>query len=152
LICNCGLNERKKQGTFFQDDVEYCGKCRRPLLLGSDAIARAAATRTALATMQVTTLQTLPGFRITAVRDVVSVLSGSSGFTATTKGNDALAIAMKGLRQAAADIGGNAIVGLTGSTFGAGGGVTSVFGGDAVGVLLMGTAVTVEPVTPPAGV
>ena len=52
----------------------------------------------------------------------------------------------KGQTQLLADAhsrGANAIVGLTCSTFGAGGGITSVLGGDAVGVMLMGTAVVV---------
>jgi uncharacterized protein YbjQ (UPF0145 family) len=74
----------------------------------------------------------------------VSVLSGSSGFTATSKGNTALSDAMRTLSYEAARMGANAIVGLTGSAFGAGGGITSAFGGDAVGVLLLGTAVTIE--------
>jgi uncharacterized protein YbjQ (UPF0145 family) len=76
------------------------------------------------------------------------MLSGSSGFTATMKGDEALAVAMTGLGQAAADMGGNAILELIGSTFGAGGGIASAFGRNAVGVLLMGTAVTVEPNPP----
>ena len=44
--------------------------------------------------------------------------------------------------------GANAVVGLTGNTFGAGGGITSAIGGDAVGVLLMGTAVQIEEKQP----
>lgn len=41
----------------------------------------------------------------------------------------------------------DAVVGLTSSAFGAAGGITSGFGGDAVGVLLIGTAVLVEPLS-----
>ena len=52
---------------------------------------------------------------------------------------------METLRRSAARLGANAILGLRSSAFGAAGGITSAFGGDAVGVLLMGTAVTVEP-------
>ena len=51
------------------------------------------------------------------------------------------------LGRSAAAAGGNAIVGLRHSTFGAGGGITNALGGDAVGVMLIGTAVTVESVT-----
>jgi len=72
------------------------------------------------------------------------MLTGSSGFTATMKGNEALSVAMEGLRRTAAEMGANALVGVTATTFGAKGGITSAFGGDAVGVLLLGTAVTVE--------
>jgi hypothetical protein len=49
------------------------------------------------------------------------------------------------LRKVAGSARANAIVGLHASTFGAHGGITNVLGGDAVGVLLMGTAVIVEP-------
>jgi len=50
------------------------------------------------------------------------------------------------LYERAADLGGNAVLGLVPSTFGAGGGITNALGGDAVGVLLLGTAAIVEPV------
>ena len=53
---------------------------------------------------------------------------------------------MSQLRQTAGALGANAIVGLSGSTFAAGGGITNMLGGDAVGVLLIGTAVLVERV------
>jgi uncharacterized protein YbjQ (UPF0145 family) len=48
------------------------------------------------------------------------------------------------LQQAAGDMGATAVLSLTTSSFGAGGGITSVFGGDAVGVLLVGSAVVVQ--------
>ena len=48
------------------------------------------------------------------------------------------------LGESADAMGANAIVGLSGSPFGAGGGITSAFGGDAVGILLLGTAVEIE--------
>ena len=62
----------------------------------------------------------------------------------SAKGNWALDKAIQGLCVEAASRGANAIVGLSATTFGAhGGGITSGFGGDAVGVLLLGTAVVV---------
>jgi len=51
--------------------------------------------------------------------------------------------ALSDLVESAVDLGGNAIIGVTTATFGAHGGITSGFGGDAVGVLITGTAVQV---------
>jgi hypothetical protein len=87
----------------------------------------------------------VPGHRTAHTHGVVSQLSATSGWTATNKGSGALQKALLELRRTAGRMGANAVVGLTSSGFGAGGGITSVFGGDAVGVLLIGTAVTVEP-------
>ena len=95
----------------------------------------------------VCTTDLLPCHRITSILGVVTELSASSGWTATDKGNVALDDALRRLRPTAGRLGANAIVGLTGGPFGAKGGVTSALGGDAVGILLMGTAVTVEPHT-----
>jgi hypothetical protein len=95
---------------------------------------------------RVTTLHELPGHRTLRALGPVWALAAASGFTAGTKGNDALAKGAKELMNQAQALGANAVLGLTCSTFGAGGGITSVFGGDAVGVLLAGTAVIIEPV------
>lgn len=92
---------------------------------------------------RVTTLPTLPGYDITEVLGVVTNLSANSGWTAKSKGNNALDQALSGLRSSAEAMGASAIVGLTGGPFGAHGGITSGLGGDAVGILLMGTAVRV---------
>lgn len=100
---------------------------------------------------RVVTTPQLAGFHIVRVIGAVTELSATSGFTAAMKGNDALDDAMSKLRRTAAEAGANAIVGLTASVFGAKGGVTSAFGGDAVGVLLMGTAVYVEAEADPVG-
>lgn len=90
----------------------------------------------------------LPGHRIVRTLGVVSVLTAAAGFTAGMKGNDALAQGKRELYDQAHALGANAVVGLAGSPFGAAGGITKVFGGDAVGVLIMGTAVVVEPLEP----
>lgn len=140
-ICNCGLLQQKKTGTYMQDGVECCTKCRRPVKLDPASVPVA---RVPLAPDRITTLAELPGHRIVRVHGPVSVLTGSSGLTATSKGNAALSAALGSLAQEAALMRANAIVGLTGSAFGAAGGITSAFGGDAVGVMLLGTAVTVE--------
>jgi uncharacterized protein YbjQ (UPF0145 family) len=99
-----------------------------------------------------TTLAVVPGHRVTRSHGVVTELAATSGFTATAKGNVALDTAMENLRRSAARLNANAIVGLHSSAFGAAGGITSAFGGDAVGVLLMGTAVTVEAEAEPSPV
>jgi uncharacterized protein YbjQ (UPF0145 family) len=97
---------------------------------------------------RITTLPSLPGHTIVEVKGIVSALTSASGFTASMKGNEALTDALRRMATTALDMKANAIVGLTGSSFGAGGGITSAFGGDAVGILLLGTAVTVVTETP----
>ena len=97
----------------------------------------------------VTTLQCPPGHRVVRGLGVASSLTSASGLTASMKGNDALGAAMSQLRTRAKELGGNAIVGLSQSSFGAAGGITSVMGGDAVGILLIGTVVHVEPLPEP---
>jgi uncharacterized protein YbjQ (UPF0145 family) len=97
---------------------------------------------------RITTLPSLPGHRIVEVKGIVSILTSASGFTASMKGNEALTDALRQMAITALNLKANAIVGLTGSAFGAAGGITSVFGGDAVGILLLGTAVTVETEEP----
>jgi uncharacterized protein YbjQ (UPF0145 family) len=92
---------------------------------------------------RITTLIEIPGCRIVEIKGIVSNLSASSGLTATMKGNQALGDALSRLAADAVALGANAIVGLTGSPFGAAGGITKAFGGDAVGILLLGTAVVV---------
>lgn len=78
---------------------------------------------------------------------MVAELSSASGWTAKVKGNSALQKAMDGFIESAIEMGANGVVGVTVSTFGAGGGITSIVGGDAVGVLITGTAVIVEKST-----
>ena len=93
---------------------------------------------------RVTTLPGFPGHDIVQVHGVVTELASSSGWTASSKGNNALTAAMTNLRGSAEAMNANAVVGLSATTFGAHGGITSGFGGDAVGVLLLGTAVTIR--------
>lgn len=160
-ICNCGLIKQQKAGTYAVDGVERCRSCNRPITFIPDAPTSmtlkvgdyqeavhgyvGGRNLPPVSITRVTTLPELPGHRIVAVHGAVSFLSGAAGLTSGMKGNDALGKCFAGLVRAAADMGGNAVVGLTSSTFGAGGGLTNVFGGDAVGVLLLGTSVTVEP-------
>jgi uncharacterized protein YbjQ (UPF0145 family) len=96
---------------------------------------------------RIVTLQALPGYRIVEVLGVVTELTSASGWTASSKGNSALDRAKSGLVHTALGLGANAIVGLSTATFGAHGGLTSGLGGDAVGILLSGTAVRVLPLT-----
>lgn len=107
-------------------------------------------------TDKVTTMTAVPGTEVVRSLGVVTALSSSSVWTAGHKGQTALDAALTRLRVSAHDMGANAVVGLQVSAFGAAGGVTSVVGGDAVGVVLVGTAVKVRPLTevsqPAAGV
>lgn len=93
---------------------------------------------------RITTLPNVPGYQIVRSCGIVTALESNSGWTASTKGNVALERALPLIREQTARLGGNAIVGLTITAFGAAGGLTSVVGGDAVGVALMGTAVLVD--------
>lgn len=93
---------------------------------------------------RIVTIDHLPGYQVVKVMGLVTELTSASGWTAKSKGNTALEGALRGLVASAVDLGGNAIVGFAASTFGAHGGLTAGFGGDAVGVLLTGTAVTVS--------
>lgn len=97
--------------------------------------------------VKISTTDEIFGYRITKFVGPVSEIAGASGTTAGRKGSHALWKAMDGLSKQASSIGANAIVGLQGSAFGAGGGITNMLGGDAVGVLLIGTAVVVEPIS-----
>ena len=103
--------------------------------------------RAAVAKERVTTLAVLPGFRVTQVLGVVTSLSTDFGWTAQSKGNNALSGALVQLRENAAAEGASAIVGLQAAAFGAHGGITGGLGGDAVGIMLIGTAAAVEPIT-----
>ena len=95
-----------------------------------------------LSRSRVVTLSELPGHRITKVHGVVSGVGALSGWTAALKGRGAVDRAFPELLASAQKLGANAVIGLQGSPFAAGGGITDVLGGDAVGVLLIGTAVT----------
>jgi uncharacterized protein YbjQ (UPF0145 family) len=141
-LCGCGLIKQSKVGSTLIDDVESCNSCRLPIAPTPTAIAAAAAP--VVRPEFVTTLPTLPGYRIVRVVGVVTELAATSGLTAAAKGTSALERGMAALRSSAAAMHANAIIGLTGSSFGAAGGITSAFGGDAVGVLLIGTAAVVE--------
>jgi len=95
---------------------------------------------------RMTTLDNLPGYRIVQVLGVVSGVGSKSGWTASSKGSDAQDRSYEAILEAAFELEANAIVGVSASAFGAGGGITSVLGGDAVGVLYVGTAVVVEAI------
>lgn len=136
IRCTCGREYNAAR-------LERCPACgTRP---GQTSAERPAAPEPAgVPASRVTTTSTLAGYTITRSFGVVTSLSANSGWTATSKGNNALDQALAGLRKAAAALGANAIVGLSGGPFGAHGGLTSGFGGDAVGILLLGTAVRVH--------
>lgn len=144
-VCGCGLIKQSRVGTTIRGDgVEVCNNCQKPVRFDPAVIATQASRR--VAPDRVTTLSGLPGYRTVHALGVVNALDSASGFTAGSKGNTALSSALAMLYERAAELGGNAVLGLVTSTFGAGGGITKGLGGDAVGVLLLGTAAVVEPV------
>ena len=95
---------------------------------------------------RITTLPHIPGHMVVDTKGLVVSLDSASGWTAGWKGRQAWARVIADLGEQASAMGANAVVGATASAFGAGGGVTNIVGGDAVGVLLMGTAVIVVSV------
>ncbi len=111
----------------------------------ADYFQRATTVPIGIPTAMVTTLPTLPGYQVTKVHGIVSELTSASGWTAASKGNTALNRAIDDVRASASALSANAVVGLAATAFGAHGGITNIVGGDAVGVLLLGTAVSVEP-------
>ena len=151
-VCSCGLIKQGRAGTSERDGVRVCNACGLPAEL-SDVLAGGPISASAqpLAPSRITTLPSLPGYRVTALLGVVSELTSASGWTASSKGNSAMAAAMSGLNRTARAMGADAVIGLTATTFGAHGGITSGLGGDAVGVLLMGTAVRIEGEAPKEG-
>ena len=123
----------------------HCKECGKPIKVSSKKSAFAEETHK-LDQITVVSTPDIPGHRVTAVLGLVTDLTGASGLTAGIKGREALTGALRGLRSAAHKKGANAIIGMNASVFGAGGGLTNVFGGDAVGVMLIGTAVIIEPI------
>ena len=90
----------------------------------------------------VSTLDSIPGYEITSHLGAIGTVSSTFGKGATNKGFESLQTSLHSLRTAAWERGANAIVGLHASPYGA-----KAYGpasGDAVGVLLLGTAVTIE--------
>lgn len=93
-----------------------------------------------------TTLAYVPGFQTVRALGLISAVGSASGWTASAKGADARISALLGLGRSAAELGSSAVIGVQVSSFGARGGMTTVVGGDAVGVMLLGTAVWVVPI------
>ncbi len=87
------------------------------------------------------TLPELPGYVVTEIHGVVTAVSTQNVKGSKGKAVDSLETAMYEIRAAAWDKGGNAVLGLKTSTFAA-----SIGGamGDAVGVVVVGTAVVLE--------
>jgi hypothetical protein len=78
-ICGCGLLKVHKVGTSTVEGRVVCNKCGLPLEHSSISY-----VPTLVDDSMNTTLKTLPGYRITAVHGVVTELSATSGFTAST--------------------------------------------------------------------
>jgi uncharacterized protein YbjQ (UPF0145 family) len=96
---------------------------------------------TAVPTQFASTLESIPGYEVVEHHGVVGTVASTAGKRAVKKGSDSLQGAMQDLRERAWNQGANAIVGLHAAPFGAS---TGGMMGDAVGVLLLGTAVTIR--------
>ena len=93
---------------------------------------------------RITTLDHLPGHRIAYVLGLVSAVSSTSSGYAQSKGEAAFDTALGMFSVQALALRANAVVGVKVAAFAARGSLT-LLGGDAVGALLVGTAVLVEP-------
>lgn len=93
----------------------------------------------------ITTLESLPGYRLIRTLGVVSAIDSNAGFSARTKGRGAFSGTFNQLLEQAWSMVRNAVLGLSISSFGAGGGSTNVLGGDSVGMTVYRTAAIVEP-------
>ena len=144
MVCTCGLLKLQKAGRHDRGGVEHCNSCQRPIEVGT--VYEPVRSAPPVPSSMLTTLHELLGFRTVRNLGVVTELAATSGLTATIKGNAALDAAMRNLGASAGRMSANAVLGVSATPFGAGGGITSAFGGDAVGVLLIGTAVVVEPI------
>ena len=93
----------------------------------------------------VTTLSTIPNFRIVEHVGFVSALTSNvslmPGSTVSKQGNSALSQAMFELMASAGQLGANAIVGVQTSAYSA---TKGSLGGDSVGILVTGSAVIVD--------
>ena len=131
------VRRRHRRGTPDYEAAPVCAASEWVRQFGVDS------TKSSMPSGNVVTLDHLPGHRIVEVYGVVTEIESASGWTASSKGNAALDRALQDLVATAEALGANAIVGFSAATFGAHGGITSGMGGDAVGVLLSGTAVLV---------
>jgi uncharacterized protein YbjQ (UPF0145 family) len=101
---------------------------------------------TAVPRQFVSTIEAIPGYEIVEHHGVVGTVASTAGKKAGSKGFESLQSAQLALREGAWNQGANAIVGVHAAPFGASmGGVM----GDAVGVLLLGTAVTIRRLDEP---
>lgn len=139
-VCTCSLLRTLAVGTRTVDGVQFCNSCELPTSVEHVEAHPAVSPR------MMSTTPDLPGHRVVAVHGVVHELAATSGTTASSKGDRALDAVMAKLARAAAEVGANAVIGISVNPFGAAGGITSAFGGDAVGALAIGTAVTVETI------
>lgn len=151
-VCQQGSTWRARFGTYLLDGVEFCCSCGGKVSQEADeqhenAEAERLSAQGMIQREMITTLSELPGYRIVKHHGIVSVVSSASGWTAAAKGQSAASQSWREIAMSAVALGGNAVVGIQLSAFGARGGITNVVGGDAVGVVVAGSVVTVEPVS-----
>lgn len=140
--CHCDPMKRLGAKDKVENGENFCGRCNLKLAWLPKILENPDEDFDLL----LTTIDHVPGYRITEVLGLVSQLVGSSGLTAGVKGREAKSGALNALSKSANKLDANAVIGIQFSAFGAGGGLTNVFGGDAVGVLVSGTAVRIEKI------
>lgn len=133
-------------------DLKYCIKCGsanfdmkgvvQSVVAASKDEEKVQITQAVEASM-ISTLQSLPGFKLVRSLGIVSEFANASGPIASVKGDRAPERAMLRLREQAWSVGANAILGISINPSGAGMALTTKLGGDA-SLILMGTAVLVE--------
>jgi uncharacterized protein YbjQ (UPF0145 family) len=138
--CRCPATKRMGHKDQQVDGKVFCGNCQRELAW----LPKVKEVDEDDYELVLTTIDYVPGHQITEVLGLVTQLVGSSGLTAGVKGREAKSGALRALKNSAISMDANAVIGIQFSAFGASGGLTNVFGGDAVGVLVSGTAVRIE--------
>ncbi len=93
---------------------------------------------------RITSLDAVPGRTVDRSLGAVTVIAAGGGWTAEHRGREALERAMSEIGAAAGRRGADAVVGLSVSAFGARSSVAAL-NGDAIGIVLLGTAVVLEP-------
>ena len=142
--CRCDPYARMGKGEVVENGVKLCGKCKKKLAWRAKSQVEPEDENDQLILV---TIDYVPGHRIVEVLGLVTQLVGSSGLTAGVKGREAKSGALRALSKSAKQMDADAVIGIQFSAFGAGGGLTNVFGGDAVGVLVSGTAVRIEQIS-----
>lgn len=139
VYCFHGVEQRAKFGVDVDENgLEICRRCRRPVL---ESI-MAAAAHDNVPQVLIATVPEISGCRIAGYRGLVSATVADRVAPSPGRAGNALTEALDEVRRQAATLGANAVVGLQ---------LQAAAPGDTAVVMLMGTAVVVEALTPREG-